>query len=77
MLILNKIKQLARIRLSDKFKRSYLQACSKFADNVFCLIFAQCSFQKFLSVADSSLCDILLCKTNFIKFRQYIFLGLW
>ena len=76
MLILYKVKQLARICLSDKFERTNLKACRKFADNIFGFVLSKCFFEELFSICNTAFCNVLLCKTYFVEFRKYFFLGL-
>ena len=47
MLILYKVKQLAWVCLSDKFKRTNLKACCKLSNNILRFFFAKCFFKQF------------------------------
>ena len=67
MFILNKVKQLRRVRLSHKLERLYLQRSRQPADHSHSLIFSQRFLQHFLRVADTAFRNILLRKAELIK----------
>ena len=68
MLILNKVQYLGRLGLADEFKRTHLQRCGQFGNDILRLLITESLFQQFLRIADTALSDILLCQTHLVEF---------
>ena len=68
--ILDKVKDLSRLRFASKVKRSYLQSSCESADHIHRSRRSESFIQDVLGISDTALGDILLGKTNLVKLRH-------